>query len=62
MSSAVLAGYGSGEIDSIKEAVDNWVKVKKEYYPDISKKFYYDERYMKFIEVCKKVINLKINY
>lgn len=62
MSAAVLAGYGSGEFNSIKHVIDSWVKVKKEYHPDLSKKSYYDDRYLKFVDVCKKVIDLKLNF
>ena len=54
MSAAVLAGYGSGDFNSVMEIIDDWVKIKKEYRPDPEKFKKYDETYRKFIKHMKK--------
>lgn len=54
MSAAVLAGYGSGDFNSVTDIIEDWVKIKKEYEPDVEKFKKYVERYTKFIEHIKK--------
>jgi len=61
MSAAVLAGYGAGDFNSVIEIIDEWVKIKKEYKPDIEKFKNYEERYFKFINAFKKVKDININ-
>lgn len=46
MSAAVLAGYGAGDFNSVADIINNWVKIIKEYRPDIEKYKNYEHRYM----------------
>ena len=61
MSAAVLAGYGSGDFNSVTEIIDDWVKIKKEYSPDPEKSKNYGERYLKFINAYEKIKDININ-
>jgi len=61
MSAAVLAGYGSGDFNSVIEIIEDWVKIKKEYRPDPEKFKKYDETYRKFIRAYKKIKDININ-
>lgn len=61
MSAAVLAGYGSGVFDSAAETINSWVKVKKEYKPDMEKYKKYETRYLQFVDAYKKIKDIRIN-
>ena len=61
MSAAVLAGYGAGDFSSVIEIIDDWVKIKKEYKPDLEKFKNYEERYLKFINAYEKIKDININ-
>lgn len=53
MSAAVLAGYGSGIFNSVSETINNWVKIKKEFKPDMEKYKKYQSGYLQFIDAYK---------
>ncbi|MHB1253791.1 MAG: FGGY-family carbohydrate kinase, partial [Candidatus Humimicrobiaceae bacterium] len=61
MSAAVLAGYGSKDFNSVADIIDDWVKIKKEYKPNLEKFKNYEERYFKFISAYEKVKDIDIN-
>ncbi|MHB1443633.1 MAG: FGGY-family carbohydrate kinase, partial [Candidatus Humimicrobiaceae bacterium] len=61
MSAAVLAGYGSKDFNSVAGIIDDWVKIKKEYEPDLEKFKNYEERYLKFISAYEKIKDININ-
>ena len=60
LSAAVLAGTGAGELSSIQDTINSWVKIKKEYKPDLRKKGEYEERYKKFLQAYDKVKDLSL--
>ncbi|MHB1377079.1 MAG: FGGY-family carbohydrate kinase [Candidatus Humimicrobiaceae bacterium] len=60
LAAAVLAGRGAQELNSAEDTINSWVKIKKEYEPDLSKKGQYEERYKKFIQAYDKVKDLHL--
>lgn len=60
LSAAVLAGYGTGKFDSIEETISQWVKVKKEFYPDKDRFKRYENKYEQFLGVYKSIAKYKI--
>ncbi|MCL6087708.1 MAG: FGGY family carbohydrate kinase, partial [Actinobacteria bacterium] len=59
MSAAVLAGYGTGDFNSIIDTINAWVKIKKEYKPDMEKFKKYETRYLQFVDAYKKTRDMK---
>jgi sugar (pentulose or hexulose) kinase len=51
LATAVLAGYGIGKFDSIEETVNQWVRVEKDFYPDMDNFKRYGDKYRQFLEV-----------
>jgi xylulokinase len=51
LAASVIAGFGIGKYTTIEEAINEFVKVKKEYYPKEDKFEYYGKRF----ELYKKI-------
>jgi sugar (pentulose or hexulose) kinase len=60
LAAAVLAGTGAQELNSAEDTINSWVKIKKEYKPDLSKSKQYEERYKKFLQAYNKVKDLSL--
>jgi xylulokinase len=54
LAASIIAGYGIGRYNSISEAAERIVKIKKEYYPDRKNSGYYRQRF----ELYKKMYPL----
>ncbi len=61
MAAAVLAGYGSGIFDSVSKTINKWVKIKKEFKPDMKKYRSYEPVFLNFIKAYKSVKNIKVS-
>ena len=53
MGAALCAGVGAGAFHDLKEAANDWVKIKEVYSPDAEKHEYYERKY----SVYKKIID-----
>jgi len=60
MSTAVLAGFGIGVFDTVEGVIGDWVKVKKEFYPNRKKYEAYSEKYQQFLDVYEGIKDYKI--
>jgi xylulokinase len=60
MAVAVLAGYGIGKFNSIEEILRNWVKIGKEFEPDLKKFKKYEAKYEQWIKIYNSLENYKI--
>lgn len=62
LASAVLAGYAIGKYNNIKETINDFVKVEKEFKPDPDKFNGYSEKYGQFLDIFKNIKDYKIIY
>lgn len=60
MSTAVLAGCAVNKFDSVEKTIENWVKVKKEFRPDVEKHKEYKDKYLQFLDVYNSLQEYKI--
>ncbi|MGM0366516.1 MAG: FGGY-family carbohydrate kinase [Actinomycetota bacterium] len=60
MSTAVLAGFGTGVFDSVEDVIGDWVKIKKEFYPDRKKFNSYSDKYQQFLDIYESIKDYKI--
>ena len=60
MSTAVLAGYAVNKFDSVEKTIENWVKVKKEFQPDMEKYREYEDKYRQFLDVYNSLQEYKM--
>ncbi len=62
MAAAVLAGYGIGKFDSVPEILKKWVKIGKEFEPDMKKYRKYQAKYDQWLELYDSIEKFKIIY
>ncbi len=60
MAVAALAGYGTKKFNSLQEVLKVWVKIGKEFIPDMKKFKKYDEKYKQWINLYDKIKDFKI--
>lgn len=51
MAVAILAGYGTGKFDSVEKVLEKWVKIGREFEPDMKKFKRYQEKYGQWLEI-----------
>jgi Sugar (pentulose and hexulose) kinases len=60
MAVAILAGFGIGKFDSIEKVLKKWVKIGKEFEPDMKKYIKYQAKYEQWLEVYNNLEKFKI--
>ena len=60
VSTAVLSGYGIGKFDSVEETIESWVKIDKEFYPDMEIFKEYEQKYQQFLSVYESLKKYRI--
>ncbi|MBM3700432.1 MAG: hypothetical protein FJW68_05905 [Actinobacteria bacterium] len=60
MAVAVLAGYGTGKFDSVKDVLGKWVKIGKQFEPDAKKFKKYESKYRQWLQVATDLDKHKI--
>lgn len=60
MAVAVLAGFGIGKFDTIQGVLSNWVKIGKEFEPDMKKFNKYEDKYYQWLKVYDSIKDFKI--
>jgi len=60
MAVAVLAGYGIGKFDSVPEVLKKWVKIGKEFEPDMKKYRKYQAKYEQWLALYNSIEKFKI--
>lgn len=60
MAAAVLAGYGTGRFDSVEQVLQKWVKIGKEFEPDMKKYKRYQAKYEQWLKVYDRLEDIKV--
>jgi xylulokinase len=60
MAVAVLAGYGAGKFNSVQEVLEKWVKIGREFKPDMKKFEKYHEKYLQWLKVSESLDRFRI--
>lgn len=60
LGAAILAGLGCGVFSSASEAVTRFVKVKKEYYPNLEGQKLYEEKYEQYLTLYPAMKQMKL--
>ena len=60
MAVAVLAGYGTGKFDSVEKVLEKWVRIGREFEPDMKKFKKYQAKYEQWLEVYDSLERFKI--
>jgi sugar (pentulose or hexulose) kinase len=60
MAVAVLAGHGIGKFDSVPEVLIKWVRVGKEFEPDMKKHAEYQAKYEQWLELYDSLEKFRI--
>jgi xylulokinase len=60
ISTSVLAGFGVGIFNTVEEVIKDWIKIKKEFYPNKKKYDAYSEKYQQFLNIYNNIKDYKI--
>lgn len=60
MAVAILAGYGTGKFDSVEKVLQKWVKIGREFEPDMKKYKKYQAKYEQWLKVYNRLEDIKI--
>jgi xylulokinase len=60
VSTAILAGCGTGKFNSVEETVGSWVKVSRVFHPDMEMCKKYEQKYQQFLSAYESLKKYKI--